>query len=702
MKVQRKYNEPGAKWTEIKMAEAVRDLDGYWKPGTAEPMLREGQTLWTPWAQYRIKGATGDDNGESLDGISPEDVPGHLKGCTQSFHPNIHATTRTETGRAKATKALVEIMEREKVGITSAMNILEAHLRDGRKLPPAYWRARLSVLDDLTARHRKKREKHENGSEKHKRIELKVRALLNGVFPPGIDGQALIEKRMEKDYPEQFRAWKAGEPIHDQPLTFEEMTRYSTWLHIFPERILGEQGFDTSRGFPIKETGAAEEADLRLSQMPEPEPNPRKVNPVQRLPKPLAGLDGDGGGEVLSGGPMKRGRKKRPYQFHAGLLKKYVGLDGKKKSKAQVGKLLDEFQAAIRKGRVSKTHPHGRDFMYAQKKLLALFNDMRTGEKRDLLVAYRTRKDFGDVVSWEGRLPGEILLEQFLALIGKPNGNKEIHTLCWVIRRSLKRKRILEPFTETARKALRILIKAGADGVKVLKVQKRIVEEVRGVLGLSGSAPALDGVPQADAPEAITESNDVQIIRSDQIPDNSHLRYDFGPWRDIFRSPLPGFWTMVFGRDKLGKSTLVNQFAKFLAHKGHQILWIEFEEDVEGVFNNRLEALKAKHPNMSVAQGIPKDMTPFEFVVINSVSEENLSPKFLTALKKKYKGTGVNFILIYKATKKGDYLGESGHGHLPDIKIEVKKKGLAIASGRYGIGEGQIPYTEEQWDDLVA
>ena len=692
MKALRKFNQPGAEWKKIPMEEAIRDIDNYYKAGAAEPMLRQGETVWTPWAQFKLKGAR--DQG-TLDGTGSEDIGSALSSCNCSFHPNVHTTIRSKEGRGKAENALREIMKREKVGVISAMNILEAHLRDGRKLPPAFWRSRIAVLEKMTIKMRKKRDSLTKGSPKFKKFERKVWKLINGVFPPDVDGQKAIEKHMEEHYPEQYRAWKKGKPIKDRPLDFDELTRYSTWLHIFPERILGQQEFDTSRGFPIREVGPEEEANLRLSQVSDPQSTPKKKGPVPNLPKPLSGITPDE--EGLLGGPMKRESKKRPYEYHAGMLKKYVNLDGKTKSRRQVGNLLDEFQKAITSGKVDKKHPHGRDFMYAQKKLLALFNDMKKGEKRDLKVAYRVRKDYGDVIAWEGQEPGVVLLEQFLDLIGKPDSGRAIHTLCWIIRRSLSRKRIVAPFTDPARKALNILIRAGANAVKKLKVQKRTVEEVRRVLGMDQGS--VEGQPGATLEGVPAEA---EIIRSDQIPDNTHLQYDFGPWRGIFRSPLPGFWAMVFGRDKLGKSTLVNQFAKYLAHKGHKVLWIEFEEDVYGVFNARLEKLRAKHPNLSVTQAIPKDMTPYEFVVVNSVSEKNLSPEYLTDLKNRYKGTGVNFILIYKAKKDGDYLGRSGHGHLPDIKVEIKKKGLALSSGRYGVGEGEIPYTKEAWEQFVA
>lgn len=43
----------GVAWEPIDRAKAIASLSGYWKPETIEPMLADGQKLWTPNAQYQ-------------------------------------------------------------------------------------------------------------------------------------------------------------------------------------------------------------------------------------------------------------------------------------------------------------------------------------------------------------------------------------------------------------------------------------------------------------------------------------------------------------------------------------------------------------------------------------------------------------------------------------------------------------------------
>jgi hypothetical protein len=38
----------------ITMSKAIDQLSGYWKPDAIQPMLLEGNVLWTPYASYSI------------------------------------------------------------------------------------------------------------------------------------------------------------------------------------------------------------------------------------------------------------------------------------------------------------------------------------------------------------------------------------------------------------------------------------------------------------------------------------------------------------------------------------------------------------------------------------------------------------------------------------------------------------------------
>ena len=305
-------------------------------------------------------------------------------------------------------------------------------------------------------------------------------------------------------------------------------------------------------------------------------------------------------------------------------------------------------------------------------------------------------RDFNNVIQWKGRKPGEVLLEEFLDLLGRGGKAKEIRSLCYVIQRALKKGRITEPYKEVAQKVLRILLRAGADGVEKLKAQRRIVNEVRAALGL----PGRNGAKQEVTLDGLDEDG---FISADAIPDNSHLRYHFeGRYGEIFRAPVRSFWTMIFGREKSGKSTLVLDFAGYLSRRGHRVAWVEAEEDIRGTLRDRVyDQLRINHHNLKFTPKHPLkvDLTGFEFVVINSVSELRLKPDELRSLKEKWPQT--NFLFIYHSLKDGDdFRGEATHGNLMDMIVTVRKKDKSVRTeGRYGVGRGEVLFTAE---DIAA
>ena len=219
-------------------------------------------------------------------------------------------------------------------------------------------------------------------------------------------------------------------------------------------------------GEPVQTTEPA--AEIRTAE-PEPEkpcPCPEPVPIVPAMPEPLF-LGEAPKRKGRTGTPPKKrrkpsarpGRKKKPFKFERGFFEAYVGLDGKKKSKAQIGELIDRIQEAIHGGKVRKRNPFGKDVMFMQNKLIALHNDMKKGERREIKVNTRVVRDFKEVISWDGRIAGEILLENFLALIGKPQSGTAIMHLCFDFEVGLKNGRIQGQYKAVSKSVLAVLKK---------------------------------------------------------------------------------------------------------------------------------------------------------------------------------------------------------------------------------------------------
>lgn len=57
MMILMRYNEPNAHWEEVSEAECLEHTEGcgYWKKGGVLNLLQKGLTVWTPFAEYKIK-----------------------------------------------------------------------------------------------------------------------------------------------------------------------------------------------------------------------------------------------------------------------------------------------------------------------------------------------------------------------------------------------------------------------------------------------------------------------------------------------------------------------------------------------------------------------------------------------------------------------------------------------------------------------
>ncbi len=156
-----------------------------------------------------------------------------------------------------------------------------------------------------------------------------------------------------------------------------------------------------------------------------------------------------------------------------------------------------------------------------------------------------------------------------------------------------------------------------------------------------------------------------------------------GKYRELIGDPSVGFTAMVYGLPKSGKSTLCIDFARHLAEQHGKVLYVAIEEGIGYTLKEKFERLNAIHQNLVIAEKLPDDLLPYQFVFIDSVSKAGLTAEYLTKLRKEYPKT--SFIFIFHTTKEGNFRGKQGFAHDVDVIIEVVN-GLARANGRFGIG----------------
>lgn len=157
-----------------------------------------------------------------------------------------------------------------------------------------------------------------------------------------------------------------------------------------------------------------------------------------------------------------------------------------------------------------------------------------------------------------------------------------------------------------------------------------------------------------------------------------------GKWLDFIGDPAPGFTAMVFGMPKMGKSYLCVDFAGYLARNHGKVLYVAKEEKLDATLQKKLKDKDVAHENLFVADALPKDLSPYEFIFLDSVNKLGLTPKDLDALKASNKGK--SFVYVFQATKGGKFKGNNEFQHDVDVVIEVPEQGKAVQFGRFNQG----------------
>ncbi len=157
-----------------------------------------------------------------------------------------------------------------------------------------------------------------------------------------------------------------------------------------------------------------------------------------------------------------------------------------------------------------------------------------------------------------------------------------------------------------------------------------------------------------------------------------------GKWLNFIGDPAPGFTAMVFGMPKMGKSYLSVDFAGYLARHHGKVLYVAKEEKLDATLQKKLKDKDVAHENLFVSDALPSDLSPYEFVFLDSVNKIGLTPKDLENLKVNNKGK--SFIYIFQATKGGKFKGNNEFQHDVDVVIEIPEQGKATQYGRFNQG----------------
>jgi hypothetical protein len=189
----------------------------------------------------------------------------------------------------------------------------------------------------------------------------------------------------------------------------------------------------------------------------------------------------------------------------------------------------------------------------------------------------------------------------------------------------------------------------------------------------------LSGTAQIIPFEALGE--DLKIMSANELVNQKFRTMGLqGKYRKLIGDPEPGFSAMIYGKPKQGKSTVAIDMAKELTRYG-KVLYCAFEEGHGYTLQDKVIRNRANVSGLDFANKLPGDLSMYQFVFVDSVSDAGMDEVAFKSLIKSNKPR-TSIFGIFHATKGGNFRGGQTFAHDVDVLIRVED-GVAYAQGRY-------------------
>ena len=158
----------------------------------------------------------------------------------------------------------------------------------------------------------------------------------------------------------------------------------------------------------------------------------------------------------------------------------------------------------------------------------------------------------------------------------------------------------------------------------------------------------------------------------------------WGKWRTLIGKPERGFKVMVWGKPGQGKSTASIDFARYLAEHIGPSLYIAAEEPGSMTLQDKLTRTGGSVKGLDFAGEIPsmRELEHYDHVFIDSVNTLRLPQEDFRKLVKDHPHTA--FILIFQATKEGNFKGNQEWEHDVDVVVQVDAGQAKTLKNRFG------------------
>lgn len=358
------------------------------------------------------------------------------------------------------------------------------------------------------------------------------------------------------------------------------------------------------------------------------------------------------------------------------LLKRFYQMIDKVRTREQLMSYLTALQRAITERRIRKTSAYAEAFRYIQNMLVDFFNDTKK-QSTEVNVPAKILTLIEKGISSQHLYPSVPFIKRFVSLHGKEDVEEKADKLLNSINSALDKEKI-----NKQDKYYKVILNLHGRLEAYLKRPSKRMEippsELNGLEGILHDCNCAEETNEQEEDE-LKIVNSLEFVK--QQFDTIGLT---GKWLDFIGDPSPGFTVMVFGKPKMGKSYLCIDFAGYLAQHHGKVLYIAKEEKLHDTLKRKLVEMNVPHENLDVAAGLPSDLSPYQFIFLDSVNKLGLKPNQLEDIESEYPDK--SFIYIFQTVKTGAFRGDNSFQHHVDVVVEVPKKGKAVQFGRFNQG----------------
>ena len=357
------------------------------------------------------------------------------------------------------------------------------------------------------------------------------------------------------------------------------------------------------------------------------------------------------------------------------IIKRFCNLNDKVKTQEDLMRFINTLQKAILERKIRKSSAYANEIEYIQKDLIMVYN--RMASKTTYYIPQEKLAHLENIIGGEKIYPSIQYIKKYLNLVGKTGVKQKVTALRTQLESAVHKGKISknDKYADKLTEIHNIIIKfLDTPTQKTLEIDSQELNGLQGIVdGCNcSSLNGLDGYLPV-----VMNSMEFANLQFNTIG----LQ---GKWKNLIGDPSPNFTAMVFGKPKMGKSYLCIDFAGYMARNHGKVLYVAKEEGLDFTLQKKLNDKEVKHPNLFVASTLPNDITPYDFIFLDSVNKLGLQPEDLTALKRKYPTK--SFIYIFQTTKEGNFRGANSFQHDVDVVIEIPERGKAVQFGRFNQG----------------